>query len=162
MKKTKKKSNKSSVRLVNQRLSEWRVFAEEFEKPTQLEIFDENQRWIPGGVRFVIYKVCYDSKGKPNGIVEFPDTTVQVNYSDPDLPEICKNKTDDEGGVVVKVRNESQQNLMDMCRAWDLPILEEITRTGNYRIREWKGTKEINRLERMCECPKKTKRKTKR
>lgn len=151
MKKTKKKS---SVRLVNQPLSEWRVVARKYEKPTQ-ETFDENQRWIPGGVRFEICKVCYDSKGKPNGIVEYPDTTVRVNYSDYEGKDEFQRPSH-------KAEQESRQNLRDMMRAWHLPILEEIYRTGDYRIREWKGTKEFNRLERMCDCPKKTKRKTKR
>jgi hypothetical protein len=153
-KKTTKKISKSSVRLVNQPLSEWRVFARKYEKPTE-ETFDENQRWIPGGVRFVIYKVCYDSKGKPNGIVEYPDTTVQVKYSDYE-------GKDEFQRPLHKAEQESRQNLRDMSRAWDRPILVVVECGGGYSIREWKGTTDFNRLERMCDCPKKTKRKTKR
>jgi hypothetical protein len=152
MKKTTKKSNKSSVRLVNQPLSEWRVFADKFEKPTQ-EIFDENQRWIPGGVAFTLNKVYYDSKGKPKGIVQYPDTAVRLNYSDYE-------GKDEFQRPLHEAEQKSRQNLRDLSRAWDFPILEVYG--SDFKIREWKGTKEFNRLDRMCDCPKKTKRKTKR
>jgi hypothetical protein len=141
MKKTKTKK-KSSVRLVNQPLSEWRVFA------TTLG----EDRYAPTGVAFHFKKVCYDSKGKPKGIVAHPDVNTSVQYADYEGKDVVDERP------VVKAHRESFELLTALKNAWRLPILEVYVCGKDWKIREWKETKEIDRLDRLYFSPKKPSR----